>query len=256
MMNLQAYIDDSYKDAVYVLAGHISTAEKWAAFSKRWEQLLDFAPIDKYGKRNFHLTEVRQSQRAIDHLPAFWRTIQEHTICSLYFSYNMDDFRRAKERLAVVPYRSIDWGKFESDFTFAFSYLMDAFVRNRGLMAGIGEDEPISFFFDKHSDEKHILQGWYDYVDNREDLRKHFRTAPRFEDDTEFLPLQAADFFAGFIRCIDTNDLDWMSPNGYVELPKLETLAIRVNEDQMTEYLMGAVAAQLPEGFLVMDTKP
>jgi hypothetical protein len=247
LMSLRAFIDDSYTDAVYVLAGHVSTAARWAEFAKEWEKLLI-------------LTEVKQSETAIAHLPAFWRTMHEHTICSMYLSFRRADLQRAKDRITLFPYQEIDWGKFDSEFTFAFTYLMEKFTQNRHLMADLEGLGPIDFIFDRHSDHRHILDGWEKYVANRPDeIKDHFSSHPRFEDDTKFLPLQAADFFAGFIRCWKEGDLDWMNPQGDAaksfQLPQLKTINIQATEEHLVDYLMHSVASQLPPNHYVIDAK-
>ena len=46
-MVLEGYVDDSGSSPdgnVFVLAGYISTAEKWAEFSSEWERICDQDP--------------------------------------------------------------------------------------------------------------------------------------------------------------------------------------------------------------------
>ncbi len=56
-MALQGFIDDSGegdfpRDPVFVLAGFVTTAERWAAFSKEWQAALDAPPAIAYFKMN------------------------------------------------------------------------------------------------------------------------------------------------------------------------------------------------------------
>jgi hypothetical protein len=46
LLMLQAYMDESYSYGpdVYAVAGFVSTAERWAAFSNEWQQLLAMTP--------------------------------------------------------------------------------------------------------------------------------------------------------------------------------------------------------------------
>ena len=51
---MQAYFDDSGKGQgpVFVIAGYVSTAERWEAFSDDWEQALqEFPPIEYFKMR-------------------------------------------------------------------------------------------------------------------------------------------------------------------------------------------------------------
>jgi len=198
-MVFQAFIDDSYsygEGGVYVLAGHIASAEVWAAFSKDWKELLPLAPLDHRGRRNFKMSQMNQSAERLSNLVAFYRVIERHVPFSLYFYFRMDDLRRAKSRVHL-PRGQIDWGSFDSNFVFAFSGLMGMFHKHKDRVDAIlGSDEIIDFIFDNQSEKKQILAGWDEYIEYRsDDIRSRFGTSPRFEDDQKFLPLQAADFF-------------------------------------------------------------
>ena len=58
-----------------------------------------------------------------------------------------------------------------------------------------------TFIFDDQSEKTIILNAWESYVSgNTEDVRERFGATPRFEDDKDFLPLQAADFWAWWVR--------------------------------------------------------
>ncbi|MFZ2105214.1 MAG: hypothetical protein WAV18_07490, partial [Roseiarcus sp.] len=53
MLMLKAFIDDSHSGPtglVFVLAGYISTAEKWASFAGKWQAILDEPPKLEYFK--------------------------------------------------------------------------------------------------------------------------------------------------------------------------------------------------------------
>jgi hypothetical protein len=62
-------------------------------------------------------------------------------------------------------------------------------------------DQKIDFYFDNQSDKKAIAEMWDNYIIERpEEVRKFYGAAPSFRDDEEFLPLQAADFWAWWVR--------------------------------------------------------
>ena len=63
-------------------------------------------------------------------------------------------------------------------------------------------DQKVDFYFDKHSGGAgEIASDWEEFADEQaEQIRSLYGTMPRFEDDEEFLPLQAADFFAWWVR--------------------------------------------------------
>lgn len=62
-------------------------------------------------------------------------------------------------------------------------------------------DEKVDFIFDNRMEKSFILAGWEDMVKVQdEEIQKHYGATPRFEDDQEFLPLQAADLWAWWVR--------------------------------------------------------
>jgi hypothetical protein len=61
-------------------------------------------------------------------------------------------------------------------------------------------DEKIDFIFDTRSEGKFILKAWEDFLEKRPESREFYGQHPRFEDDIEFKPLQAADFWPWWVR--------------------------------------------------------
>jgi hypothetical protein len=99
-MVMQAFVDDSYKaNGVYVLAGNIATPEKWASFSKDWEEMLPLAPIDEHGRRNFKMREMVLTPERRENLGAFYRVMEKHILCSFSFHFRINDLKAAKERV-------------------------------------------------------------------------------------------------------------------------------------------------------------
>ena len=59
----------------------------------------------------------------------------------------------------------------------------------------------IDFIFDNRSEKKEIISAWDETVEKTDDVIKGLIGAtPRFENDREFLPLQAADLWAWWVR--------------------------------------------------------
>lgn len=109
--------------------------------------------------------------------------------------------RKVPVARVFAPGYTVNWGAFDNNFMFAFSHLISAFQTHKALVPELAEGGPVEFVFDRQSAKSIILAGWDAYVENRhESIRDQFGTAPRFEDDEEFLPLQAADFLAWWIR--------------------------------------------------------
>ncbi|WP_417628864.1 DUF3800 domain-containing protein [Pararhodobacter aggregans] len=59
----------------------------------------------------------------------------------------------------------------------------------------------VDFYFDERSEKEKIRRGWDLYLETKPNMvRSRFGHEPRFEDDTVFLQLQAADLVAGLAR--------------------------------------------------------
>ena len=80
--------------------------------------------------------------------------------------------------------------------------MLDMFHLARNQMVdAIPLDEQIDFIFDYQDEKKTILSIWDEYIKARPDeAKKYYGTAPRFEDDEKFLPLQSADLWAWWVR--------------------------------------------------------
>jgi hypothetical protein len=202
LMNLQAVIDDSSDPGgIYVLGGYIASAEAWAEFSREWEELLPLASVSRSGVRRFKMAQMAASEGRMAHIPAFYRVIERHVLASVSAKINVADLRRVQARI-LVPGLDIEWGTYKNPYFVTFRCLMDMFHIHRPKMSELlPADQKIDFYFDNQSDKKAIVEMWDNYIIERPDeVRKFYGAAPSFRDDEEFLPLQAADFWAWWVR--------------------------------------------------------
>lgn len=199
---LQAFIDESYdKDGVFVLGGYIATAEAWENFSREWEEMLPHALQDKKGRYHFKMREMATNPDRMERVPWFFRIIEKHVLGFVSAKIDMSDLKRAVSRIRV-PGVEIDWGKYANPYFVTFRCLMDMFHIHRPQMAeAIPLDEKIDFYFDNHVEVAAIDAMWSNYLKERPDeVRQYYGANPVFRDDKEFLPLQAADFWAWWVR--------------------------------------------------------
>jgi hypothetical protein len=204
LMAMQAFFDDSYDDAVYVLAGHVATVENWAAFSVEWQKLLKpFGTLRMSdGVYHFKMSEMAANPERMARLAPFYRLIEEYVALSVSVWFRPRDLIRAFNRLQV-PNRPLAFLPSVRHFHVAFYGLLENLV---GASAEIEEvrsllDLPIDFYFDEQSERKPIIESWRDYVERQGSTFRDFvRGDPKFEKDHEFLPLQAADFWAWWVR--------------------------------------------------------
>lgn len=225
-MVFQAFMDESQGgDGTLVIAGHIATAENWANLSREWEAALPgaiprpdppnglsavkrFRPTDERpgalprhrDRFHVHVAEMSEEGRR-QKLPVFFRIIERHVALSLSARVHLTEIERAKARV-YVPGLQIDWGFMDIPWMVAWRVLMDRFHYSREAVEKvIPLESTIDFYFDERAEKKVIREAWEEYIETRpEPQRQRYGREPRFEDDQDFLGLQAADLWAWWVR--------------------------------------------------------
>jgi hypothetical protein len=265
-MVLQAYLDESIDpDGTFVLAGYIATAESWAQFSGEWEKLLKpFGTLGPDGKYRFKMTEMIENAERMARVPIFAKCIGDHVLGCLSSKINVADLRRAQARIKARGV-SVDWSWRGNPYHTAFWGLMDLLHQHMHETAvpWLSAEEKIDFYFDNRSEKTAILRVWDSYISTRATgaLRARYGATPRFEDDSEFLPLQAADFWAWWLR-------KWYSEGTPEKIPKSDFgsftfvgkkdflhLVAELKEDHITNNLKNALRARVIPGTLILDSK-
>ncbi len=202
-MVFQAFIDDSKdEDGTFVLAGHIAPAESWAKFARDWERMLPHGTLAPNGTYHFKMNEMAWLPERMARVPGFFRIIEEHVTMSVSCAVNMREIENAKKRI-WAPCATIDWTFLSNPYLVAWRLLLDTFHHDRlGLLANILPlSEKVDFIFDRQTEQKYVLAAWDAYLANRSvEIKALMGATPRFEDDQDFLPLQAADFWAWWSR--------------------------------------------------------
>jgi hypothetical protein len=214
---LQAFIDDSYRiDGLFVLGGYVASAEAWAEFSREWAELLpELGVRQKYGPPRFKMSEMARL-RIMERVPHFYRIIEKHALFSLACKIDLAELEQAKSRIWIDGMH-IEWGFLDNYFLTSWRFLLDNFHQIRVSAPALPPedqeylrrvvsilaptDTPIDFYFDDHSSKSAVISGWDAFVAGRlEHVRALYGATPRFESDDAFLPLQAADFWAWWVR--------------------------------------------------------
>jgi hypothetical protein len=209
----QAMIDDSGTEPqspIFVLGGFIAPAAAWTKFSTDWQTVLDQPPKLDYFKlteafslsakgqfsRHKGWNETKRDDRLID----LAHVISRHAAIRVHASMSNDDFIKYVQSLAV-PQR-----KLGSDHPYLLlaSQLM--------LAVGVSGDQlglsgPCDYFFDEQEGFSVDFSQWWPSFKallntaGRSDLKEYIGSAPpTYRDEKTFLPLQAADFYAGYLR--------------------------------------------------------
>ena len=199
MMFLQAATDDSssnIRDRRLVMAGYLHTVEEWAKFSVAWDKALKAKPSIKYLKMA-EARGLRGQFRGWDDterdkkLLRLAKTIQKF----LPFSYQVSVGRTTFEKL-FRPDAPYGLGKPHFACVFAIVASVTGYIAERGV------DAKTEFIFDRQDEVSGDIRMFFDYMcENLSDQQRTLiRETPSFEDDRDFLPLQAADMLAWHVR--------------------------------------------------------
>lgn len=256
-LNLKAHMDESYSDLEYVIGGYIASAETWAKFTGEWEKCLPLATRDKSGTLRFHMTDMSTPER-MKRVPVFYKVIEDCNLVPIAARMDMHTFNRARERarmacLNILPgWRMESFGPNDKPYLFLFRNLMLAFHQQREKLDWIPKTERVDFIFDKGTGhEKFILEHWPGLISNQpEDVQALYGKTPDFADDTEVIALQAADFWAWWVRkwyedeAVEPPDLPEalrkMKFDGWQGKPGTRIITTLVTEDEIFDAIMAA----------------
>ncbi len=262
-MALQAYIDESCdEDGVFVLAGCISNAESWAAFTKEWEEVLKYGILNKQGRYHFKMSEMALNEERMSRVPLFLKIIEKYVLGFISAKINVSELKRALTRIRI-PNVHINWDALSNPYYVTFRCLLDMFHLERDQMADvIPLDEQVDFIFDYRDEKKTILSIWDEYIKARPDeVKKYYGAAPRFEDDEKFLPLQSADLWAWWVRKWYKEEtpekikaVDFSEFNIHATRKHLK-IEITFDEDQLVKIIKRTLREQIDADRFIYDVK-
>lgn len=191
---LQCYVDGSGTGSpdLFVMAGYIAPAERWAEFSREWQERLDMRPPLPYFKMN----EMAQSPGRLERAGWFYRVIEEYVTGAISVVIPVQDLV-SEVRKAPWP-KGLQIDHFENPFYYAFHSMVNG-VAHEQLNWGI--TQPIDFIFDYETVRK-FPQHWWELmkIGASPRARTVMGDRPIFRDDQKILPLQAADLWAWWVR--------------------------------------------------------
>jgi hypothetical protein len=246
---LQVFIDDSRENPVYLLAGYLAPSEQWAAFSDEWRRVLEIHPRLAYFKMKEAFAcrgqfEGWSAERRDERLIMLNAVIEGFASAAFFIAFDENKFRKTMEPVAV----RFNDKKALNPYYFAVNELTDALGRNQHLLHVEG---PMKFIFDQQMMEKrHVIEGhewaWARAVPSLPNLKDIVGRVPSFEDDKEFLPLQAADMHAWWMRRRFVAQAKGQQPliPPWIDAPQRRTfpvLGIQFNEQQLRENAAGVI---------------
>jgi hypothetical protein len=203
----QAFIDESLSDEEFVLGGYVQASDIWANFVTDWERLLPFGVVAKNGKRQFHMTEMRAAGK-MKEVEQFSGVIDKHNLFPISFRMNLPCFRNAistVEKRFIQQGIEIDWERWSDPYYFGFRHFFHGFHEVREIREALEPEIPLSskidFYLDRRSEKAQILEAWSEVVGRMsEEEKARYGETPQFENKQDFLQLQAADFWAWWVR--------------------------------------------------------
>jgi hypothetical protein len=131
---------------------------------------------------------------------------------------------------------------------------------NRHLAPQLPATEKIDFIFDSQTQKGAILRSWDEFMANRTpEVRRLYWSAPRFEDDNVFLPLQSADLWAWACRQWFEDGRPMVGDS--MVIPKIPVSSkiphqwtiMHYEEDTIVKALKGILEAQFPDVVIYDD---
>lgn len=202
ILPIQAFMDESGvkgTDPVFVFAGFIGRAERWAEFSDEWQRWLDCSPAINYLKMN----EAVNLDGEFRHWKATDRDKKLAGCIDILKKYP----QKAIYVTVDIPAYQMSVGKQKhhvSDPYFTAFFAIVAGVGHEVIDTGV--PEPLDLIFDEHAIFSPRINLWYpvmlEMVRELDDpaLARVLPLFPMFRDDKEFLPLQPSDVIAWLFR--------------------------------------------------------
>lgn len=229
-MVLQAAVDDSGSDPralFFVLGGFIARRDRWAAFADSWKTALrtprriDYFKFNEAMglKKQFDGWEETEVSKKIDLLID---VILRHVQTRIHATIRHDEFERYFQSIPAPKRHTA----IENPYVLLAMQLILAVAAWSPIRNLSG---PTDFIFDEQGKYSDALQQWYPIFKKqaelgaRTDIATYLGKPQKFEKDTDFMPLQAADLYSGLVRrhCMNSKILEAPMP---IPLRRLATI--------------------------------
>jgi Protein of unknown function (DUF3800) len=237
---LQALVDESEGDDIFVMAGYLSTAEQWALLFDEWEietkspKRIEYFKYSEWrappGGQFYRFSDDERDEK-ISNLHSI---ICKHTMLAISVALKVSEFnkywsqRHLPKRQRKVPVR------FRSKYALAAFALMSTLSKEAPLL---GMDGPIDFIFDNHVKESWKVQELHEAFREVNDmLGRTIGDTPIFRDDKAFPPLQAADMLAGRMLTAQKSSFGIVAPCFVPRQPLVidpQTISQIITEDEI-----------------------
>jgi uncharacterized protein DUF3800 len=254
---LQAGLDDSGKDGIspaFVLAGYIGSADKMMDLSDAWDALLAENPRLDYikGYEAFglhHQFDGWSVEHRDERLLKFVHLIAGHSGKGIAFVIDNKPFALIKDL------RDGEGVSFEDPYEFAYVASLSMLLQ---ALPDFGEDVIDAVFDCNLISRRQAARAYNKIFTDWPDLAQRlYRKEPHWEDDQQFLPLQAADLLAYCVRASRDPDkrLDHIRNSPVVAaLRSIPTVLAYVGNEKM-QYLQDRINKKVARQEIFTATK-
>jgi hypothetical protein len=233
---LQAFIDDSGRGQgpAFVLAGWIARPEAWAEFSTKWEETLHKHPRIEY----FKMADAKTFKKQFDEWDESVRNKKVADLFAVIEDHVMYGVNVVVPRDLYLAYaNNIAHTKIGNPYFLATYYLM---VRLAEVQNIDGIVEPIDFIFDRQDDSEIYVRDAWDFIKEFSSggIRRRLGKRPQFEDDRDFMPLQAADLHAWWLRraYLSQADVSKELPFMWVPRKELKSIGMVISDENLRDF--------------------
>jgi hypothetical protein len=224
VVNLRAAIDDSGSEeqsTAFVLAGFVATVTQWAAFTDDWDRVLKKPPALGYFKNNeaYGLkdqfaeergwTEAKRDDRVVE----LAHVIRKHIPEKFSVAVGHQDYKAFIHDIPSPDRRTMA----DTPYFLLFYHWMTIVAVAHSMTTR--KPHPCDFVFDDQGSIGYrVLTWWPNFKHSFKkgftsmDYSPYFGDPPVFKNDTSFLPLQAADLFAGQVRYVMSRKALYIPP--------------------------------------------
>lgn len=183
---MQAYIDDSTEaGSVLVLAGYIATVPQWVTFTEMWQRALNGFP----GTGPFKMNKLKQKHHR-PRVELHYSIIEQTVSGGVCIAVPIDSFKKVCAEFSVGP-------RYSNPYYMAWILTISVF---RQFYTEANWTSSVEITFDIQKEENFVTEAWHLLKEKQNGDTDPIKKAPRFKDDKEVLPLQAADFLAWWAR--------------------------------------------------------
>ncbi|MBY9062280.1 DUF3800 domain-containing protein [Sphingomonas yunnanensis] len=200
----QLFVDESASDGLFVFAGVLANLPDWERFSESWQELLKpFGTLAADGVYHFKMSEMAALEERMARMPAFYRVMAEHVRAYFSISIRQDDLDHARKHIVGLT-SPRNMSMLEDPYQICFNLFLGSIAGRwkllKPMLHEVGvEDAPMDVIFDCHTHQASLKAAW-EYLDAAKMFPMFTESSPKFINDRERVPLQAADLWAWWVR--------------------------------------------------------